>query len=129
MFDRNGEFGLLECKSVGRLAKLSDKFLLQVQTQLACVPAAKYAYIAMYDGITCILHRMTRDSDLIKGILPYLIDVHIAALPALEGRASVENVFSEDMSVFGRMEQNEIRGLLDETRRDRVSDAVFVKTK
>jgi predicted phage-related endonuclease len=129
MIDRNGDFGLLECKSVGRLAKLSDKFLLQVQTQLACVPAAKYAYIAEYDGTTCILHRVTRDSDLIKGILPYLVDVYTAALPALEGRESADNVFSEDVKPFGRMEQNEIRRLLEETRRDHVSETVVVKTK
>ena len=116
-----------ECKSVGRLTKLSDKFLLQVQIQLACVPRARYAYMAMYDGKDCVLQKIQRDSDLIKGIIPYLEDVHAAACPALEGKAEPENLFADDVNPFGRMEQNDIREQLEYTRRSFVGVSVMLR--
>ena len=127
MIDRYGEFGLLECKSMGRLAKLSDKFLLQVQMQLACVSRARYAYIAMYDGKDCVLQRIQRDAELIRDILPYLKDVHDAARPVLEGTVDPETVFADDVRTFGRMEQNDVRALLGDTRRDFVGDPVIIQ--
>ena len=64
---QNGDFGLLEIKSVSRLQmKISDKFLLQVQIQLACAPAARFCYLAQSDGKKMRIHRINPDLDLMK---------------------------------------------------------------
>lgn len=126
MIDREGRLGVLECKSTRRLAKPSAKFLLQVQVQMACVPQAGYAYLAQYDGRTCALHRIERDKNLFRGIIGYLQDVYDAALPALQGRVATEEVFSEDVRLYRRPEQLDVRELLSDTEADHVGTTVII---
>ena len=74
-----------------------------------------------------MLQRIQRDTELIRGILPYLKAVYEAARPALEGTADPDTLFADDVRTFGRMEQNEIRGLLEDTRHSFVGEPIMLR--
>ena len=77
------------------------------------------------DGNDLVLNRIRRDSDLIRGVLGYLNEVYEAALPALQGKTSPDNVFANE---FGRMECEDVRELLADTRNGFVDEPIVYRS-
>ena len=112
------KLALLEVKSVSRIMQtVPNHHLVQVQIQLACAGVDFCDYVQSDGGAQLRIHRVRRDEELIRVILTNLYGVYEAARPALEGRVTAEDVFVDDVSPFGRREQQELQGLMEESRR------------